>query len=141
MNVEFRVMDEGDIKGARNLWKSEPFLGVTDSDSEERLAAYLNSNRGLSFVAYDGDRLVGTILAGHDSRRSFINHLCVDERYRRMGIATKLVELCEKALADELPLRSYVMVYRDNEKAVEFWAERGYQLDQSLLVMKRSLAE
>ena len=139
MNIEYRGMNESDIEKARCLWESEPFLGVTDSDSEERLTAYLRDNIGLSFVAYDGNKLVGTVLAGHDSRRSFINHLCVDERYRHMGIATKLVELCEKALSGELPLRSYVMVYRNNKRAVEFWADHGYQRDESLIVMKKNL--
>ena len=141
MNIEFRAMVKDDIEQARRLWQSEPFLGVTRSDSEERLAAYLDGNHGLSFVALDGEKLIGTVLAGQDYRRSFINHLCVDERYRHMGIATRLVELCERVLSDELPLRSYVMVYRDNERAVRFWSDHGYQLDGSLLVMKKDLVE
>ena len=138
--IEFRNMREEDIEKALLLWDSEPFLGVTDSDSEDRLISYLNNNKGLSFVAYDGNNLIGTVLAGHDSRRSFINHLCVDDKYRHMGIGTKLVEICERALSKELPLRSYIMVYSDNENALRFWEGHGYQLDEKLLVLKKNIS-
>lgn len=139
MSIEYRKMTSDDIWKARRLWENESYLGVTHSDTEERLAAYIGDNMGLSYVAYDGDRLVGTALAGHDSRRSFINHLCVDSEYRRRGIASRLVDLCEEALSDELPLRSYVMVYKSNERALAFWKSHGYQMAEDIVVMKKDL--
>ena len=137
--LTFREMVPDDLDAARRLWDAEPYLGITGSDSIERLRAYLERNRGLSFVAYDDDRLVGTVLAGHDERRSFVNHLCVEKEYRNKGVATKLCELCENALRGELPLRSYVMVYEDNARALEFWANHGYVRDDSLIIMKKDL--
>ena len=48
-------------------------------DSEDAIKTFLKRNPDTCFVAEDdGGRIIGAILAGHDSRRSRIYHTAVD---------------------------------------------------------------
>ena len=57
------------------LWQQCEGVGITESDSRDNVQAYLRRNPGLSFVALSSGRIVGAILAGHDGRRGYLNHL------------------------------------------------------------------
>ena len=57
---------------------------------------FLNRNPTTCFVAVEDDKIIGTILCGHDGRRGYIYHLAVAEEYRRKGIASQLLlNACE----------------------------------------------
>ena len=61
-------------------------------DSEDAIKTFLKRNPDTCFVAEDdGGRIIGAILAGHDSRRSRIYHTAVDPDARGMGIGSLLV--------------------------------------------------
>mgnify|MGYP000169959542 CR=1 FL=1 len=57
-------------------------------DSEDAIKTFLKRNPDTCFVAEDdGGRIIGAILAGHDSRRSRIYHTAVDPDARGMALA------------------------------------------------------
>jgi len=58
----------------------------------------MKKNPSFFLGAYDENRLVGTVIAGYDYRRGWINRLAVDPKYRRRGVAQKLIAAAEKAL-------------------------------------------
>ena len=124
--MHYRVMDSGDYAQLIALWRNCDGLGLRASDSPAGIAKYLARNPGLSFVAERDDRIVGTIMAGHDGRRGYILHLAVAAADRRRGVASRLVELCLAALAGEGIEKSHVHVIGDNIAARDFWLARGY---------------
>ena len=67
-------------------------------DSRASIAVQLRKNRGLYLGAFDGQELVGLVLATHDTRKGWINRLAVRPTNRRRGIASKLVRAAERAL-------------------------------------------
>ena len=68
-------------------------------DSEDAIKTFLKRNPDTCFVAEDdGGRIIGAILAGHDSRRSRIYHTAVDPDARGMGIGSLLVGRVVEAL-------------------------------------------
>jgi ribosomal protein S18 acetylase RimI-like enzyme len=58
----------------------------------------MKKNPNFFLGAYDGNRLVGTVIAGYDYRRGWINRLAVDPKYRQKRVAQKLIAAAEKAL-------------------------------------------
>ena len=56
-------------------------------DAKAAIARQLRSNRASYLGAFDGTRLVGTVLGTHDTRKAWINRLAVHPKYRRRGIA------------------------------------------------------
>ena len=70
--MTIRVMEPDDYGKVYELWMSCRNMGFNDvDDSEEGIGKFLGRNPATSFVAVDGERVVGCVLAGHDGRRGY----------------------------------------------------------------------
>jgi len=74
MSIVIQEMTTQDYDEVLTLWRSSEGVGLSDADLEEGVAHFLDRNPGLSFVARDGEHLVGAVLCGHDGRRGYIHH-------------------------------------------------------------------
>ena len=91
MNAEYKVMTASDYDGVYELWTNTPGMGINSTDdSREGVEKYIKRNPTTSFVALVEGKIVGAILAGHDGRRGFIQHLAVLPEFRKHGIASAL---------------------------------------------------
>lgn len=125
--MQYRSMTIEDYDEVIRLWKETEGVKLRDADSREGIARYLERNPGLSFIASDSSRVAGTIMAGHDGKRGYIQHLAVADEFRRKGAASKLVSMCLDALKREGILKSHVMILSSNELAKGFWHKLGWQ--------------
>ena len=96
-------------------------------DRRKEIAKQLRSNRTLYLGAFDGARLVGTVLGTHDTRKGWINRLAVLPEYRHRGIAAKLVRACERALRAEGMELFAALVEGDNVASQTLFAKLGYE--------------
>ncbi|HEY4319076.1 MAG TPA: GNAT family N-acetyltransferase [Herbaspirillum sp.] len=110
------------------LLKKAPGITFRDADSRENTARYLVRNPGFSFVALDESRITGCIMAGHDGRRGYLQHLMVDGERRHEGIASALLERCLAALEANGIFKFHIDVLADNEEGAAYWESRGWQL-------------
>ena len=68
--MQIRLMEEEKISAYLEFWRRIPGMGLNDyDDSEEGLRRFLRRNPKTAFAVWEGDALLGTILAGHDGRR------------------------------------------------------------------------
>lgn len=130
MTIEIREFAPADYDSVRALWLAAPGVVVRDADAREPLTAYLARNQGLSFVALDGDLLVGAVLCGTDGRRGYLQHLAVAPTHQRLGVGRRLAERCVAALAARGIDKCHLMVLADNVDAAAFWARIGW-IDRS----------
>jgi ribosomal protein S18 acetylase RimI-like enzyme len=141
MNITYRLMTIEDYSQAYDLW----LLcgnGLNDKDdSKEGIGKYLKRNPATSFVAVDGEKIVGVILCGHDGRRGIIQHACVSPDYRRYGIGKKLVELALEALKTEGINKVLLVAFKKNEGGNAFWESMGFTLRDDLNYRNKALAE
>lgn len=119
------------------LWQSADGVGLSSSDSREAIARYLDHNPSLSFTAWDGDELVGTVLCGHDGRRGYVHHLAVRPSYWRQGIGKALAARCLAALAAEDIDKCHLFVFAVNADAIAFWKSVGWTQRVDLNVMSQ----
>ena len=124
--MQYRQLATSDHTALMALWKSCSGISLRDADSPSNMEKYLLRNPGLSFVAVHDDQVVGSLMAGHDGRRGYIQHLAVADTFRRQGIAGKLLELCLDALAGEGIVKSHVHVVQGNHGGIEFWSRHGW---------------
>ncbi len=125
--MKYRTMHIDDYADALALWQSAEGVQLRSADSRDGIARYLTRNPGLSFVAESGGKVVGTIMAGHDGRRGYIQHLSVQAACRNTGIGGELLRRCLAALKQAGISKSHVQVLSDNKIACHFWLARGWQ--------------
>ena len=121
MSMQIRTFTNDDYIPARTLWEATPGVGLSDADAPEAIRAFLARNPGTSFVAVDGEAVVGTILCGHDGRRGLIHHLVTAGSHRRQGLGTSLLRAGLKALRERGIAKCHLLVFRSNEHGLNFW--------------------
>lgn len=133
-------MVKSDYDAVAELWQSSEDISFSESDDRYHIECYLQENPDCSFVACDGNKIVGTVLAGEDARRGFINHLFVLPEYREQGIATQLLKCAEDALKKCNPTKVYLFVKTSNKDAINFWKKQKYYLCEDFITMRKSLS-
>jgi len=139
MGIQIRTMTTADYELVIKLWSTTEGIGLSTADSQSAIERYLTHNLGCSFTAWDGDRLVGAVLAGHDYRRGYLHHLAVEQEYRGKGIGTDLVEHCLSQLKQAGIEKCHLFVFRNNEPARTFWAKVGWQERVELILMSKTV--
>ncbi len=123
-----RTMTIEDYDTVIQLMKGTPGVSFRDADSRESTLRYLERNPGLSFIAEVGGAIVGCLMAGHDGRRGYLQHLVVRAEHRRKGIANALVEQCLLKLEALGIKKSHIDVLKTNSLASTYWESRGWTL-------------
>ena len=128
----FRVLSVADHAALLSLWQRCDGISLRQADSPEGMRRYLDRNPDLSFVVELKGEIVASLMAGHDGRRGYIQHLAVDQAHRRQGLAGQLVDYCLDALADAGIAKSHVHVLRSNQTGQAFWQRKGWHLREEV---------
>ncbi|HOB09566.1 MAG: GNAT family N-acetyltransferase [Limnochordia bacterium] len=138
-NVTILEMQPSDYHDMYELWRSTPGIGLSNADTKENLEKFLDRNKGLSFVCKHEDRLIGTVLCGHDGRRGYIYHAAVAEAYRGKGIGRSLIEKSLEKLKAEGINKCHLFVIADNTSGHHFWTSVGWYKRDDILVYSKDL--
>ncbi|WP_437882485.1 GNAT family N-acetyltransferase [Pseudomonas sp. LRF_L74] len=106
------------------LWQRTPGVRLRDEDGFEAFCAYLARNPGLSSLVEIDGKLVGCLMAGHDGRRGYLQHLAVEPERRRQGVARALLQHTLGQLAALGIRKSHVFVLQDEPQALAFWLDQ-----------------
>jgi putative acetyltransferase len=139
MRCVIKPMTVADYDEALCLWQNAEGVGLSASDTQPAIASYLKRNRGMSFVARDGKRLVGAVLCGHDGRRGCLYHLAVASSHRRKGIGGKLVARSIAELKRCGILKCNIFFYAHNTTGERFWRTRGWKKRLDLRLAQKDL--
>jgi len=128
-----------DYEDVLRLWQNAEGVGLNESDTRTAIGSYLKRNRGMSFVARDGNDLVGAVLCGHDGRRGYLHHLAVAPSHRRNGVGTKLVARCLAELKKLSILKCNIFLYANNTAGERFWRSNGWQKRADLCLVQKNV--
>jgi ribosomal protein S18 acetylase RimI-like enzyme len=137
MRIVIQPMSMTAFEEVLTLWQNSAGVGLSNTDSPANIARFLERNPGLSFIARDGEQLVGAALCGHDGRRGYIHHLAVLQSHRRQGIGQTLVDHCLAALRSIDIDKCHLFVFNENQEAIAFWERTGWIRRSELAVMSR----
>jgi ribosomal protein S18 acetylase RimI-like enzyme len=118
-------MQISDYPKVVSLFKDIDGMTFREADSLEATQRYLERNPDLSFVAIEDTQIVGFIMAGHDGRRGYLQHLFVLPAYRGRGIAKSLVDTSLHALSEIGIYKSHLFAMRNNTLANDFWSSQA----------------
>ena len=139
MKINLREMTIDDFDVVLTIWENSEGIGLSDADSKEGIRNFLIRNPGLSFVAMDGEEIVGAALCGHDGRRGYIHHLAVADSHRKKGIGRSLVNRCVFALMRIGIAKCHLFVFGENRDAIDFWNRVGWTQRVELMMMSQQL--
>ena len=138
--IKIRRMTIRDYGKAAGLWKKTKGVGLDESDDRKSINKYLKRNRGMSFVAYHGNKLAGAVLCGHEGRRGYLHHLAVAAEYRNRGLGKLLVERCLSALKKQKIPKCNLFLFSDNKKVRSFWLHNGWKMYPGLELVQKVIA-
>jgi ribosomal protein S18 acetylase RimI-like enzyme len=135
--VTIRPYTPADEPAVVDLWRrcdlTRPW-----NDPHKDIARKLPVNPEMFLVACDdAAAVVGTVMAGYEGHRGWINYLAVDPDRRRQGIARTLMEHAERLLREAGCPKINLQVRSGNEQVVAFYQSLGYQVDPVTSMGKR----
>lgn len=108
-------------------------------DSRSAISHQIEDSGHLMFVAEADGQIIGTAFGSHDGRKGWINRLAVDPRYRRLGLAHRLVEHVEEALAREGIIIVAALVEAPNEPSLKLFRKLGYEERRDIIYFRKFL--
>jgi GNAT superfamily N-acetyltransferase len=135
MTLALRGYRDEDFTAVVELWTTCHLLRP-HHDPKRELAFVRGAVNAELFLAFDGERLVGSVHVGHDGHRAWMYRLGVAPGSRRRGIGRALAAHAESwALARGLP--KLMLLIRDgNEGVVEVYGRLGYAQERRLVMSK-----
>jgi len=134
--VLVRVFKEADEARVIELWT---FAGLVRpwNNPKQDIARKLKLQRELFLVAELQGVLVGTVMAGYEGHRGWVNYLAVDIGQRRRGIGTALMRDAERRLRLLGCPKINLQVRRENSDVQAFYAALGFKTDEVVSMGKR----
>lgn len=130
-----RPFGETDQGAVVALWEACG-LRVAWKDPNQDIALFSGSPNAEILLAERGGTLVGTVAVGHDGHRGWVYYLGVDPKWRNRGIATALMEACEKWLRKQGVAKLQLMIRPGNLPVKRFYARIGYQPNPCHIMQK-----
>ncbi|MGH6962333.1 MAG: GNAT family acetyltransferase [Dongiaceae bacterium] len=113
-------------------------INVRGNDPAQEIALIQGSPNAALFLGYLGDKLVGTIMAGHDGHRGWIYLLAVAAEQRRLGFGRQLVRHAEAWIHARGLWKVNLLIRPQHSAARDFYVRLGYAT-QPRSVMQRRL--
>ena len=137
-----RKMTIEDYNEVKELWMKIKGFGIRSiDDSKEGVERFIKRNPTTSVVAIEDNKIVGSILCGHDGRLGTLYHVCVDEDYRMRGIGKSMVINCMEALMEEHINKVTIIAFKKNDVGNALWKEIGWGKREDLNYYEFSLNE
>ncbi len=122
----FRFSDDYDA--VYRLWaEAGDGIHLRRSDDPDEIEKKIRRDPDLFLVAEMDGRIVGSVLGGFDGRRGMMYHLAVAHSHRGRGIGEQLMDELERRLRAKGCIRYYLLVTTDNDTAIRFYEQRGWE--------------
>lgn len=134
--MEIRDLTLSEADHAAALWE-EAGLVRAWNDPHADITAALACPTSTILAARDGDRVVGTVMAGYDGHRGWLYYVAVANDHRGTGLGRALVDAAEQWLAAQGARVIRLMVRAENEAAAGFYKALGYEDGHMIVLGKR----
>ena len=111
------------------------------NDPRKDIARKLVVQREWFLVAVEDDAVVGSVMAGYDGHRGWVNYLAVDPAHRRGGLGRELMAEAERLLAEAGCPKINLQVRGTNDAALRFYERVGYTRDDVVSLGRRLVSD
>jgi ribosomal protein S18 acetylase RimI-like enzyme len=131
-----RPFQPGDEPPVVALWEACQ-LTRPWNDPHQDIARKLRHQPDLFLVALRAGQIVGSVMAGYEGHRGWINYLAVAPHCRRQGLGRILMHHAERSLLQIGCPKINLQVRTGNQSAIEFYRRLDYLPDNVVSLGKR----
>lgn len=140
-NIQLRVFKPNDTEAVIALWQA---AGLTRpwNDPRKDIARKLQVQSELFLVAVDNrdGEICGSVMAGYDGHRGWINYMAVSPAKQGQQVGRLLLEAAREQLLERGCCKINLQVRADNEQALGFYRALGFS-DEPVVSMGLRLVE
>jgi ribosomal protein S18 acetylase RimI-like enzyme len=118
------------------LWRACDLLRP-QNDPKKDIARKLKVNPEWFLVAECAGRIVGTVMAGYEGHRGWINYLAVEPWRQREGLGRRLMAEAERRLRAAGCPKINLMVRTNNAGVIAFYERIGFTQDNVVSLGQR----
>jgi len=107
------------------------------NDPHRDIARKLLVQRELFLVGKIDGKIVGTVMAGYEGHRGWVNYLAVDSDFRKRGLGRALMKEAERRLVEIGCPKVNLQIRNENEEAMAFYERLGFELNPVVSMGKR----
>lgn len=132
-----------DYDAIMDLWKAAGLTTIKPTGRDSRESFEQQMARGIQAVIgiYDGERLIGLVMATHDTRKGWVNRLAVHPDFRGQGIGGQLVRAAEEYLASEGIGIYAAMIETDNAASLATFKREGYHVHEDMVYVTKRITD
>ncbi len=131
-----RPYRSSDEEAVVTLWQSCGLV-VEQNDPRRDIATKLAFQPELFLVGLLEEQLVGSVMAGYEGHRGWINYLAVDPAFRSKSLGRQLMEAAETVLKHLGCPKVNLQVRSGNEAVISFYKGLGYRVEERVGMGKR----
>ena len=134
--MDIRPYSDHDKSALIALWQR---CGLTRSwnDPEKDIDRKLTQQPELFLVGTIGHKLVGSVMAGFDGHRGWMNYLAVCPSHQGRGFGRQLVNKAEELLQQTGCPKVNIQIRTDNEQVISFYRNLNYDIEERVSMGKR----
>lgn len=140
MSHMIRPFTEADMSAVVDLWKlcdlTRPW-----NDPTKDITRKLTVQPELFLLAEQEGRIIGSVMAGYEGHRGWINYLAVHPDHRRAGLGRQLMAAAEKRLLSLGCPKINLQVRTSNAAAIGFYQSIGFAQDEVVSYGKRLIPD
>lgn len=134
--VTVREFGARDRMAVNDLWR-ECGLIRSWNDPNLDIDRNLAVDNATFLVAALGNDVIGSVMAGYDGHRGWINYLAVGPQHQGAGIGRLLMERAEQHLEQAACPKINLQIRVDSSAAIEFYERLGFTVDNVVSMGKR----
>ncbi len=135
MTLTVREASLADEAAVARLWR-ECGLVVPYNDPSADFRFGCSGPSSAILVGLDQQRIVGSVMVGHDGHRGWLYYLsCVPDR-QRSGVGRAMVEAAEAWLRDRGVAKVQLMVRQSNAQVTAFYERLGFEFMPRIAMAK-----
>ncbi len=138
--MQIRVFEKSDDDAVVQLW-IECGLVVPWNNPRSDIQRKLKVQPEMFLVACIDERIIGSVMAGYDGHRGWINYLAVLPEFQGRGIAFKLMNCAEEMLRNMNCPKINLQVRTSNKTVIEFYKRIGFRVDDAVSLGKRLIPD
>jgi N-acetylglutamate synthase len=130
-------LSAAEYDAVRTLWEQAGLPIKPDGrDSADQFARQMDGTQTVLGL-YDGEHLVGVIVATHDGRKGWLNRLAIHPDYRRQGLAQRLIAAAEHVLHAQGIQIIAALIEGWNTPSLALFRRAGYSVHSDIHYMTK----